>query len=106
MMQRSADLDSDFYSLSISISSTTITERHFRLANGGLQALAEISGPPLENLNTNVVVYRGTLRIENVEEFIIISSGNLKMSADLVLLSSFIDETATTDVLFKVVPPG
>ena len=105
MMRRSSELDSNFYSLGINILSTSVTERHFRLAGGALTAHADVVGPPLENLNTNVAVYRGTLHIVNVEEFILIPSGDLRINANLFFFSSQ-EEITTTDVLFNVIPPG
>ena len=106
MMRRSSELDSNTFSLAITILSTSVTERHFRLAGGDLVAHADVLGPPLENLNTNVAVYRGTLHIVNVEEFISIPSANFRISATLLLTLSFTDEIVTTDVLFNVFPPG
>ena len=106
MMRRSSELDNNIYALDINILSTSVTECHFRLAGGSLVAHADEVGPPLENLNTNVAVYRGTLHIVNVEEFLLIPSGNLRISATLLLLLSFTDEIVTTDVLFNVIAPG
>ena len=106
MIRRSSELNSNFFSLSISILSTSVTNHHFRLAGRSLLAHADEVGPPLENLNTNVAVYRGTLHIVNVEEFILIPSGSLRISASLLLILSFTNEIATTDVLFNVIPPG
>ena len=106
MMRRSFELNNNFYSLTVNILSTSVTEGHFRLTGGDLVAHTDVVGPPLENLNTNVAVYRGTLHIVNVEEFILIPSGNLRIAANLFLFSSQIDETTTTDVLFNVTPPG
>ena len=106
MMRRSFELDNNLFILSINILSTSVTERHFRLAGGSLLAHADEVVPPLENLNTNVAVYRGTLHIVNVEEFVLIPSGNLRISANLFLILEFTDEIASIDVLFNVILPG
>jgi len=59
-------------------------------------------GPELEIINDNVTVYKGTLHVVNVEEFILIPNCILRIYADLLTFYDFTHEHTTINVLFNV----
>ncbi len=80
MLRRSVDIDNNFYSSSLNLLSTEITERNFRFANGQLQSF--FSPGDQINLNENSAYFTGTVHIINVNN-LISTRGDFRLSINL-----------------------
>ncbi len=80
MLRRSEDIDSNFFSASINLLSTEITERNFRFSNGELQGF--LTPGDQINLNENFTYFTGTIHIININN-LYSTSGDFRISFNL-----------------------
>ncbi len=104
MLRRSVDIDNNFFSASINLLSTEITEHNFRFANGQLQDF--LTPGDQINLNENFAYFTGNIHIININN-LVATSGDFRISLNLF---SFGFETliysARTQVLYTINQPG
>ncbi len=104
MLRRSVDIDNDFFSTSINLLSTEITERNFRFDNGQLQSF--FSREDQINLNDNFAYFTGTIHIININNLFSIS-GDFRISLNLFSFGvESLAYNANAQVVYTINPPG
>ncbi len=100
MLRRSVDIDSNFFSTSMNLLSTEITERNFRFSNGQLQSFF-LPGDQI-NLNEYFAYFTGTIYIININN-LVSTSGDFRVTMNLFSfgLESLV-YSANTQVLYTL----
>ncbi len=102
MLRRSVDIDNNFYSSSLNLLSTEITERNFRFANGQLQSF--FSPGDQININESFAYFTGTIHIVNINN-LLSTSGDFRFNINLFSFGfESLVYSANAQVLYTVNP--
>ena len=102
MLRRSVDIDGNFFSASLNLLSTQITESNLRFTNGQLQSF--FSPGDQINLNENFAYYTGSIHIVNINN-LFSTSGDFRFNINLFSFGfESLVYSANAQILYTVNP--